>query len=162
MPLDHRYRDIVKKAMISAAGVGGAGIFLPVLDMAGIAAVWTVMVVAIADASGHPASRATVGKVVAAAVSGVSGYYVGSKVLTYLAAPLLVAFPVAGVPAVIAVNVMLNGLFTYRLGKVCAADFSRPNFTLEDLGDLALRIARLLIKIPMPGEIAEVRHLLFD
>ncbi|SDH01787.1 protein of unknown function [Sinosporangium album] len=162
MSLDPRYHDIVKRCMITAAGIGGAGVFLPVLDMAGIAAIWTGMVVSIANASGNPMSKATVGKVVSAAVSAVSGYYVGSKILTFLAAPLLIAFPVAGVPAVLAVNVMLNGLFTYRLGKTCAADFSRPDFTAEDLGRLVGRIARLLVKVPLPSEVAEVRRLLFN
>lgn len=162
MPPDPRYREIIKSSMVTAAGIGGAGTFFPVLDMAGIAAIWTGMVVAIAEASGHPTSKATVGKVVAAAVSGVSGYYVGSKILTFLAAPLIVAFPVAGVPAVMATNVMLNGLFTYRLGMACTAHFSRPDFTIEDLGDIALRIAKLLVKFPLPSEVAEIRHLLFD
>ncbi|MEV7803258.1 hypothetical protein AB0O28_09970 [Microbispora sp. NPDC088329] len=162
MTLDHRYQGIVKTAMISAAGVGTVGTFLPVVDLAGITTTWTTMVVAIARASGHPASTATVGKVVAAAVAGVSGYYAGSKMLSAVALPLIVAFPVVGVPSVVAVNVMLNGLFTYRLGKSCAADFSRPGFTADDLADLAARITQLLVKIPMPRELAEVKQLLFQ
>ncbi|MFE3696138.1 hypothetical protein ACFXPB_36775 [Streptomyces sp. NPDC059129] len=128
--------------------------------MAGVGATWTVMVGAIADKAGLDLTPAAIAKLVAAGVTAVSGYVLGSKILTWAATPLILAFPVAGVPAAIAVNATLNGLFTLRLGLACASKFSRPDFDTSDVLDLALGIGGFLIKMPTSAELSLVRELL--
>ncbi|MEU0991452.1 hypothetical protein [Streptomyces sp. NPDC005953] len=118
------------------------------------------MVGAIADKAGLDLTPAAIAKLVAAGVTAVSGYVLGSKILTWAATPLILAFPVAGVPAAIAVNATLNGLFTLRLGLACASKFSRPDFDTSDVLDLALGIGGFLIKMPTSAELSLVRELL--
>lgn len=128
--------------------------------MAGVGATWTVMIGAIADKAGLELTPAATAKLVAAGVTAVSGYVIGSKILTWVAAPLILAFPVAGIPAAIAVNATLNGLFTLRLGLACATKFSRPDFDTSDVIDLAVSIGGFLVKVPNAEELALVRELL--
>jgi hypothetical protein len=155
--VDEKYQDSITIAVIAAAGLGVPGLFLPTLDMAGMGAIWTTLVLAIASTAGRSVDIATAGKLVTSAVGAVSAYIVGSKILTWAAAPLIFAFPLAGVPAVIAVNAMLNAIFTLRLGIACARRFSTPDFTAGDVLDLAADIAGYLIKLPSREEISFVR-----
>ena len=161
MVLEQKYKNIVKTAMISAGGVGIPGIFNPVVDVAGVTAIWVTMIGAIAMQAGHPMSGHTIAKLASAAASGVSGYLFGSKVLGWLALPLILAFPVAGVPSVIISNVLLNGIFTYRLGLAVSKTFSRPSFTADDFLELAMTIGQVLLSVPSLEEINEVKSLLF-
>jgi hypothetical protein len=158
--IDKKYHDPIRIAVIAAAGIGVPGIFVPALDMGGIGVIWTTMVGAILAKAGRQVSSATVAKIVAAAVSAVSGYVLGSKILTWLAAPLIVAFPVAGVPAVVALNSMLNGIFTLRLGLACARRFDDPSFTAADVLDLAADISSQLVGLPNGDEIQTIKDIL--
>ena len=119
----------VRSATLAAAGLGLPGLFYPGIDEAGMATIWVTMVTAIAKHCDARVSPATVGKMVTAAVSSVAAYTLGSKILTWAAMPILIAFPVAGIPAAAGVNSALNALFTYRLGKECIIRFSEPAFT---------------------------------
>lgn len=158
--VDKRYEDIIFGSVAVAAGVGVGGIFVPTLDMAGIGVTWTAMVLAIADESDLELDGVAVAKLVTSAVGGVSAYVFGSKVLTWLATPLILAYPIAGIPAAIAVNATLNALFTLRLGAACASKFSRPDFKATDLLDVVADIVGLLLKMPKREEIKYVKAIL--
>lgn len=160
MALQQRYQGSVKTAVVAAAGLGIPGIFNPALDVAGTAGIWTTMVGALAAQSGHTISPHLIGKLVSAAVSGVSAYMLGSKILTWVATPLILAFPVAGIPAAALVNSLLNGLFTYRLGLGVASEMSRATFTDDDFIQLSYRVARKLTHLPSWEEIEAVRELI--
>jgi hypothetical protein len=146
----------VRKAVMAAAGLGVPGLFHPGLDETGMSAIWITMVTAVAKRCGATVSPATAGKMVTSAVSSVAAYSLGSKILSWAAMPLLVSFPVAGIPAVVAMNSALNALFTYRLGRECIRRFSRPGFTGTDVLD----IGRHLIAVPSMTEIGEIKRLL--
>lgn len=73
---------------------------------------------------------------------------------------MILTFPVAGVPAAVAVNTMLNGLFTLRLGIATASKFSRPDFNTLDILDVAASIASALVKLPSTEEIKLVKAIL--
>jgi hypothetical protein len=79
MPVKPKYKDTVSTAMMSAAALGLPGVFVPALDMGGMATIWTAMITSIANKSGHEVSANMVAKLVAAAGAGVSAYLVGSK-----------------------------------------------------------------------------------
>src|SRR5215212_4952285 len=103
--LPEKYHEPVSIAVVAASAVGPAGILLPVFDAAGIGVIWSTMVGAIAKGSAQEVSGAVVGKVVAAALGGVAGYSLGSKVLSWT---LIAALPGAGVPTAMVANAALN------------------------------------------------------
>ncbi|MFC7531524.1 hypothetical protein [Actinoplanes sp. GCM10030250] len=154
--LDPGATSAIRKATLAAAGLGVPGLFHPGIDETGMAAIWTSMVTVVARRSGATVSPATITKLVTSALASVAAYTLGSKILTWLALPLIAAFPVAGVPAVVALNSTLNALFTYRLGRDCAQRFSRPGFTARD----ALDVGRHLVGLPTVTELADLRDVL--
>jgi hypothetical protein len=76
------------------------------------------MIGAMAKKSGRDIDFDLISKVTGSAVSGVAGYYFASKLLTVAALPLLAAFPLAGIPAVVGMNGALNAIFTHRQAKI--------------------------------------------
>jgi hypothetical protein len=117
------------------------------------------MVGALAKKSEHDVDAKLIAKLVAAAAASVAGYQLGSKILTVLAVPLILALPVAGIPAVAGLNSALNALFTYRLGVFASERLSRPNFTGHDFVGLSRDVGVMLIGVPTPSEIAAVKAL---
>jgi hypothetical protein len=158
--IEEKYYDTVSVAVAAAAGIGAPGLLIPGLDMAGVGTTWTVMILGIAKISGHELNAASAAKIATAAIGAVSGYMLGSKILTWAAAPLILTFPVAGVPAAILVNATLNGLFTLKLGCAAAKQLSRPEFNALDIMDLATSIASLLTPVPSSRELQLVREML--
>jgi hypothetical protein len=146
----------VRTAVMAAAGLGVPGLFHPGLDESGMSAIWLTMVTTVAKRCGATVSSATAGKLVTSALSSVAAYTLGSKILTWAAMPLLASFPVAGIPAVVAMNSALNALFTHRLGRECIRRFSRPEFSGRDIADLG----RHLVALPSLTEIADIKRLL--
>jgi hypothetical protein len=154
--LDPDAASAIRKATVAAGGLGVPGLFYPGLDEAGMAAIWATMVTTVARRCGAAVSPATITKLVTSALSSVAAYTLGSKILTWAALPLVAAFPIAGIPAVAALNASLNALFTYRLGKECARRFSEPTFSARDVLD----IGRHLLGLPTIAELAELRDVL--
>lgn len=148
--------DAIRTATLAAAGLGVPGLFHPGLDEAGMTAIWLTMVTTVAKRCGANLSSATAGKFVTSALSSVAAYSLGSKILTWAAMPVLLSFPVAGIPAAVAMNSVLNGLFTYRLGRECVTRFSDPRFTARDVVDFG----RHLIAFPTFAEVAEIKRVL--
>lgn len=158
--IEEKYYRTVGTAVAAAAGLGVPGLFVPPLDMAGVGATWTGMVAAIAKKSGHEMNAAVAGKVVAAGVGALAGYKLGSKILTWAAAPLVLTFPVAGVPALVATNASLNGLFTLKLGVATCNQFSRPGFGAMDVANLARAVAVELVPMPTLEELRLVKEMI--
>src|SRR6478752_6106979 len=154
--IDEKYHQTVGQAVGAAAGLAVPGVLLPTLDTVGMAAIWTTMITAIAIKSEREISPSTVTKVVAASISAVSAYRLGSKILTWAALPLVAAAPVAGVPAVVALNVLLNGLFTLKLGVTIAKQLSRPGITTLDIA----LIVKELVQLPSLDEIKLVKDMI--
>jgi hypothetical protein len=143
----------IRIAVKAAAGIGGVGILAPGLDEVGMGAVWTAMVGAIARKHDLELSAATAGKLVAAAVAGVSGYRLGSKILTWSLLVILHALPFVAIPAACGMNIALNVLFTYKLGKLCATRFADPDLTRAEI----FAIARCIVMIPTLHELRDLR-----
>jgi hypothetical protein len=119
-------------------------------------AIWLAMVTAIARKKGAELSAATATKLVAAAVAGVSAYSLGSKILTWSLVLIIHALPFAVIPAALAMNVALNALFTYKLGKTCIERFSNPNLTSREVIAIGARI----VMVPTFSEIGEIKRML--
>jgi hypothetical protein len=157
---DDRYLEPIRAAVIAAAGTGVPVIFVPALDMGGIGVIWTAMIGGIASGAGQQVARPAIARLAAAAVGAASGYVLDSKILTWLAAPLMIAFPVAGVPQAVAVSSMLNGIFTLRLGAACAHRFADPAFTAAGMPGLTAGIGNRLARLPSGDEIKMIKDIL--
>lgn len=160
MPVTEEHKGIVKKAVVSSASLGVPGLLVPAVDTVGVAGVWTTMVGTLAKKSGHKVDAKLIAKLVAAGLASVGGYQLGSKILTWLAVPLILAFPVAGIPAAAGLNGALNALFTYRLGAFVSGQLTRSNFTSQDFVGLSTSMGAFLLGVPTPREIADVKELL--
>jgi hypothetical protein len=146
----------VRRAVRTASGLGVPGIFHPGLDEAGMSAIWLAMVVAVAKKQGANVSVQTAAKLVAAAVASVSAYSMGSKILTWALILILHVLPVAVVPAAVGLNVALNALFTYKLGKTCVKRFATPNLTPQEI----IAIGAKIVMIPTLHEVNEIKKML--
>jgi len=146
----------VQVAVRAAAGLGIPGIFHPGLDEAGMGAIWLTMVTTIAKREGAEISAATAAKLVASAVASVSAYSMGSKVLTWALLLIAHALPFVVIPAGVALNVALNALFTYKLGKSCIRRFSDPKFNPRD----AIAIGAHMVMTPTLSEIGDLKRIL--
>jgi hypothetical protein len=158
--LKEEYKDVVKKAVIGAAGVSVPGTLVPGVDMAGTATVWTTMIGAIAKKSGREIDVGVLAKMAGSAAAGVAGYYAASKFLTYAALPLLVVFPVAGIPAVAGLNSALNAILTYRLAKIASELISNPAVDEQAITTLGRDVAGYMKGIPTMREVGEIEKLI--
>ena len=154
------YPGPIRAAVIAAAGTGAPVVRVPDLDMQGVGVIWSVMIDGIAATAGHQICPACVAEITGTAVGAASDYAAGSRVLTWLAVPLAIAFPVTGVPARVAVKSMLGAIFTVRLAEECACHFAAPVFTRSHLLELTGRIRGRLARLPHGGEITLVKDLL--
>jgi len=148
--------DAIRVAVRAAAGIGVPGVFHPGLDEAGTTTIWLTMVTTIAKRQGVDMSAATASKLVAAALAGVSAYWTGSRIMTWALLLILHLLPIVAIPAAVALNVALNALFTYRLGKACIQHFSDPNFSPRDI----MKIRQALTRAPTLSEIGDLKRIL--
>jgi uncharacterized protein (DUF697 family) len=146
------YDDIIAAAVVTAAGFGAGTAFAPGADIALCGGTWITMMGAIADRSGHEENKEFWGKVIASVGMGAAGYWAGSKVFTGI---LFYVIPGAGSVTAAALNALLNGLYTWRLGTSFANLFDKTGFDLSDAGAVARYLRSALAPIPT---YAEVRH----
>lgn len=152
-----KYEAPIRTGVAAASAIGPAGIIFPGFDMAGIGVVWTTMLGAIANKSDHAVDGAAIAKIAAAGVRAASGYALGSKVLSW---SVMLLVPVGGIPAAMAANAALNGLFTLKLGATTAKQFDRPNFNGLDAVKLAGSIVHAIHPIPTGEELALLKSML--
>jgi len=158
--VEDSYLGPIKTAVVAATGTGIPAVLVPALDAGGIGPIWATMISGIAARAGREICAPDIAGLVTTAVGAVSGYVRGSKILSWLAAPLVIAFPVAGVPPTVAVGAMLNGIFTLRLGRACARRFTDPGFTGLDMADLTAGIGGRLARLPSGEEIKTIKDML--
>lgn len=147
-----KYHDIMKGSVVAAAAVGVPGVFVPGIDVAAMSGIWINMIIQVSEKAGKPLNGDKAAKFVAAIGAGVAGYYAGSKLFTML----LHAIPGVGTGAAIGINALLNGVYTYRLCNTLVGQFERSTFNGDDLLDLTITIAPMLLPLPSPSEAGEV------
>ncbi len=131
-PIPHRFRPIVRTAVLAAGRVGPLGAAMPAADVAAVSAIWAALLVAVAEKSGHPLNGVAAAKVTSSVVTAVGTYLVGSK----LANSLLHHAVPAGPLAAAGINTTLNAYATYTLGKGMVELFERPTFDWLDVAQL--------------------------
>ena len=151
--LSYKNQQIVNNSALAAAGLGIPGIFLPGVDMVGVSAVWVKMMVDLAKESGHEVNLEFAGKVMSSVLAGAGLYMGGSKLLT----TLLTFTGVGAVPAA-GLNAIFNWIYTLRLGKLLATQFSKPGFTPAMLMASAKGFTGLVFALPTLGEVGDAWH----
>ena len=104
--ISNKYRSIVKKELIAAAGVSPLGL-LGNIDAVGVGAVWTTMFIALRKKSGttigNDPKRISVG-----VASGIARYYLGCKAATYAFFLVPGVGPFAAIAAGLGISAVCN------------------------------------------------------
>ncbi|MFP5265368.1 MAG: hypothetical protein ACLGJB_26070 [Blastocatellia bacterium] len=158
MTNSNQNEEIINRAALKAAGLGVPGSFFPPLDMAGMSYIWIKMMRDLSKASGHKVNFILATKFILSVTSGAAFYLGGSKLLGML----LHAIPGAGNVTAASTNAAFNWIYTLRLGKLLANQFSQPNFDSNTLIISASSIAGLIFAIPSSDEVSDAFHTIGD
>jgi hypothetical protein len=148
--------DSIRVAALAVGELGVPGLFRSGQGETNLAAIWQTMITAIAKQSRVPLSSETTEEIVAAALSSIAPYTLGSKVIGWTMTSILSALSGTVIPAATAVNTALDIVFTYRLGKECVRRFAEPGFARSAKIDFGRR----LVTPPTVGEIGAMGTLL--
>lgn len=151
-------KEIITNRMIASVAISPAGALIPILDTGAIIAIWGNMLYEIAKYHNVTLTGAECTKIITACGSSILGYLSGSKALCWL----LNLIPGLGTLGAMAGNVVLNGYYTYAIGK--AFHFMLDDYDIN--GKTILEIARILIHlfVPIPSlsQLKEVFKIMKD
>ncbi|MDJ0662268.1 MAG: hypothetical protein QNJ42_22680 [Crocosphaera sp.] len=143
------YDGIIHGFAVECAGVGLAAAGTPA-DLPLVTGSWVAMTLVIANQTGHTLSKDSVSKFVTTVIQGAGAYIVGSRVFTFL---LNFVVPGFGTVGAASLNAALNWIYTFRFGREIAKRFERPNFSIDELSELALIFPQLIFPTPSVDEI---------
>lgn len=146
-----KYRSIVKKELIAAAGVSPLGL-LGNIDAVGVGAVWTTMFIALRERSassiGGDPKRICVG-----VASGIARYYLACKAATYAFFLVPGVGPIAAIAAGLGISAVCNIYFTYSFAATLIELFEKPNYNDKEV--ISFFIDHLK-KLPSADEVQEI------
>lgn len=154
MSASREMNEIINKAALQAAGVGIPGSILPPLDMVGMSIIWFKLIRGLSKASGHKVNLVYASKFALSLTSAASLYLGGSKLL----GALLHLIPGAGTLTAVTINSIFNWVYTLRLGKMLADQFSQPGFNTGTLMMSVSGITGLLFALPRADEVSDAFH----
>lgn len=147
--IPYKYQDIVKKALVAAAGVGPLGVVGGPSDALAIAAIWTTMFIAIRKKAnsnfGTDPSR-----IAKSVISGFVKYYLACKVATWT----FFLIPGAGIFAGMSVSAVCNIYFTYNFASIIIELMDTKPYYSDD--DIIKEIISLIKKTPTVEEVKEI------
>ena len=148
-------REELRTDIICAVGVSPAGVFVPLLDMGAILALWGKMLYRIGQIHNIGLDEAKCVKIIAACGTSITAYLGGSKFLNWL----LNLIPGIGTLGAIAGNVVFNGYYTYAVGIAFHKMLENEGIN----GRTAIEIGKLLLRyfVPLPslGQLKEIYQL---
>jgi hypothetical protein len=106
------------------------------------------MIVRIADASGNYTDNASVQKFIVNLLQGAGSYIAGTIVLR-----VLMASTGVGILGAMAMNSLLNFLYTARLGIFIAEQYDNPGFSMEHTLSAIDSIGKIIFAIPTVEEL---------
>lgn len=149
--IPYKYRNIVKKELIAAAGVSPLGIFGSI-DTVGVGAVWTTMFIALREKAGTPIGgdpkRICVG-----VASGIARYYLGCKAATYAFFLVPGVGPIAAIAAGIGISAVCNIYFTYSFAATLIELFEKPSYNDSEIISFFINHLK---KLPNADEVQEI------
>ncbi len=149
--LPPKYKDIVVTSLKAVTVLSVPGTFVPFLDEAALPAIWGKMIFDIVERSGKPMSMQMALKLASGVILGLvahkTAHVIIIKALAWTGAGAVVSLPL---------NIVIHGLFTYRLGKIMIRDFERDGTTFDDVVRYAVVIIPQLIPVPTPAELHDL------
>jgi len=156
MAIAKKYRVIVRNGVASATAAGPLGAVTGPFDAAAIGSIWTTMLVAIGDRSGHSIDGTFVTKFISTVGSGAVAYYGGCKAATWL----FHLIPGAGTLAAMGVSSALNAVFIYKFGAATSKLLNKNSFDLTDAADAASSVLLSMCTFPSFGEVKDLLDLM--
>lgn len=144
--------EIITNRMIASVAISPTGALIPMLDTAAITGIWANMLYKIAKYHEVSLTTEECVKIIAACGSSILGYLSGSKLLNWL----LNLIPGLGNLGAMAGNVVLNGYYTYAIGKAFHLMLEDYDINGKTVIEIAKILVRLFVPIPSLGELKEV------
>lgn len=142
--------------MVSSVSVSPAGIIFPLLDTTAIVAIWGNMLYKIAKYHKVTLTNEECAKIIAACGSSILGYLGGSKALTWM----LNSIPVLGTLGAMAGNVVLNGYYTYAIGKAFHLMLEDYDINGKTVYEISRILVHIFVPIPSLGTIKEIFNIM--
>lgn len=148
--------EIITNRMIASVAVSPAGTLIPLLDTGAIFGIWADMLYEIGKYHDVTFTTAECAKIITAGSSCYLGYLGGSKAFTFL----LNLIPGLGTLGAMAANVVLNGYYTYAIGKafhLMLNDYDINGKTLLEIGKI---LQHVFVPIPSWSTVKEVYNIM--
>lgn len=146
-----KYRNIVKKELIAAAGVSPLGL-LGGIDAVGVGTVWATMFIALRNKAGSSIG-ADPRRICVGVASGIARYYIACKAATFAFFLVPGVGPFAAVAAGLGISAVCNIYFTYSFAATLIELFEKPKYNDEDV--ISFFIDHLK-KLPNAKEVKEI------
>lgn len=154
MPSYH-IQEVIKKTCRGVAIASVPTAYLPGLDLAVVGGSWAYMINEIAKEH-HVTIQGDTGKFVGVLASGIGAYWVGSQIINKVLLGILslFTFGVAYFVGAPVLNVLLNGYFTWSVGKKCDKIFADTSFSSAGQ-EIAALIIKAVCHMPTAGEMKD-------
>lgn len=152
MAIQLKYRGIIQKGIATAAIAGPLGAVPGAWDAGAITAIWSTMFIAISKKSGHDLNNKFVAKFISTVGGGFCAYYAGCKIATWM----FHLIPGAGTLLACGVSSLMNIVYTYKFGSICANLLDKKEFDIADATQAATCVLSLLCTLPLPNEIKDI------
>ncbi len=143
-----KYQSVISQHSLIAASAAGAGAIVPIADTIAVSGIWLAMIGRIAETSGNRADDAVIQKFVISVVQGAGSYIIGTLVLR----GLMIATGI-GIVGAVAMNALLNFLYTARLGIFIAEQFDKPGFEMTHALSMVESATKIVFSIPTIEEL---------
>lgn len=152
---DEEYDDIVRTAAAAAAATGPLAMSpVPATDTLAIAGIWTAMMTAIAQRTGHRLDAETAKKVAVGISGAAGGYWVGCKWFTWILAKI----PGVGMVTGSGINSTLNVGFTLWLAYSFIDLFEEDDIDLTDWEFMITQLKGAMKPSMSSGKVARIRE----
>ena len=156
MPSYH-INSIIKNTAIKCAIAAVPGSVLPGIDIAAVGGLWTYMMTKIAQEH-NVTLREDPLKFAGTIAAGVGGYWTGSKLFTWGISAVLAFFTCgAGLLLIPVSNVILNGYFTWSVGRRMDAIFAANSGKQAGI-EIGKQVIKAVCHLPSRSEFADFQQ----
>lgn len=150
--IPYEVEEIITNRMIASVAISPAGAVIPLLDTSAIAGIWANMIYEIAKYHDVTLTSNECTKIITACGASVFGYLGGSKFLN----SMLNLIPGVGMLGAMAGNVVLNGYYTYAIGKAFHQMLDDYDINGKTMVEIAKILVHLFVPIPSLGKLKSI------
>ncbi len=147
-------KKVINETSLAAAVAALPGAFFPGIDLAVVGGLWLRMMTKIAKDNQVIFSEEPI-KFVGTVAAGIGAYWTGSRIFSW-GIPIVLAFFTGGISllAIPVVNALLNGYFTFAVGRRMDKIFGAISGT--DAGmEIAAQVVKAVCHVPTRSEFGE-------